>query len=79
MTVIELADDSKFVDHLTEAGQKLAVVDFFATWYFHYFCWIFNWMIVWINLKKKRCGPCNMIAPFYKVIIAKRNHQFEKN
>jgi hypothetical protein len=38
MTVIELADDSKFVDHLTEAGQKLAVVDFFATWYFHYFC-----------------------------------------
>lgn len=32
MSVIELTDDSAFVDKLSEAGQKLVVVDFYATW-----------------------------------------------
>jgi thioredoxin len=32
MSVIELADDSAFMDKLSEAGQRLVVVDFFATW-----------------------------------------------
>ena len=49
MTVIELEDDSVFADKLSEAGQRLVVVDFFATW----------------------CGPCNMIAPFYKQLSTK--------
>jgi thioredoxin len=49
MTVIELEDDSTFADKLSEAGQRLVVVDFFATW----------------------CGPCNMIAPFYKQLSTK--------
>ena len=32
MSVIEVTDDSSFVDKLSEAGQRLVVVDFFATW-----------------------------------------------
>lgn len=43
-SVIELQDDSEFTTHLGEAGAKLVVVDFSATW----------------------CGPCTMIAPFFK-------------
>ena len=43
-SVIELQDDSEFTTHLSEAGSKLVVVDFSASW----------------------CGPCTMIAPFFK-------------
>lgn len=49
MTIIELNDDSSFTDKLVEAGQRLVVCDFFATW----------------------CGPCNMIAPFFKQLSTK--------
>lgn len=44
MSIIEINDDASFADKLSEAGQRLVVCDFFATW----------------------CGPCNMIAPFFK-------------
>ena len=32
MTIIELEDDSAFAEKLANAGQKLVVIDFFATW-----------------------------------------------
>jgi thioredoxin len=32
MSVIELSDDSVFMDKMSEAGSRLVVVDFFATW-----------------------------------------------
>ena len=49
MTIVELSEDSSFTEQLSEAGQRLVVVDFFATW----------------------CGPCNMIAPFFKQLSTK--------
>lgn len=49
MNFAELTDDSAFTDKLVEAGQRLVVCDFFATW----------------------CGPCTMIAPFFKQLSTK--------
>jgi hypothetical protein len=33
MTVIEIRGDSDFQTHMRDAGGKLVVVDFSATWY----------------------------------------------
>lgn len=49
MSLIEINNDSLFVENMTTAGNRLVVVDFFATW----------------------CGPCNMIAPFFKQLTSK--------
>ena len=32
MTVIQVANDAQFLNELHDAGVKLVVVDFFATW-----------------------------------------------
>lgn len=49
MSLIEINNDSVFVENMSTAGNRLVVVDFFATW----------------------CGPCNMIAPFFKQLASK--------
>lgn len=49
MSLIEINNDSLFVENMSTAGNRLVVVDFYATW----------------------CGPCNMIAPFFKQLASK--------
>ncbi|RNA02775.1 thioredoxin 1, partial [Brachionus plicatilis] len=49
MSLVEINNDSVFVEKMSTAGNRLVVVDFFATW----------------------CGPCNMIAPFFKQLTSK--------
>ncbi|CAF0996877.1 unnamed protein product [Brachionus calyciflorus] len=49
MSLVEISSDATFAEKITDAGSKLVVIDFFATW----------------------CGPCNMIAPFFKQLTTK--------
>jgi len=57
MPVREISNDSLNTE-LTAAGDKLVMVDFFATWFeLFYFIFLWNYFIL-------RCGPCKNIAPY---------------
>jgi thiol-disulfide isomerase/thioredoxin len=58
MPVREISNDS-LNGELTSAGDKLVIVDFFATWFeLSYFILYYS-----INHFIYRCGPCKTIAP----------------
>ncbi len=48
----EIKDLAEFKAKLAEAGSKLVVVDFFATWYGHCFCSIYIRLISNVSLPK---------------------------
>jgi thiol-disulfide isomerase/thioredoxin len=56
MPVREISNDS-LNGELTSAGDKLVMVDFFATWFVLYLLFPINYS------NYNRCGPCKNIAP----------------
>ncbi len=57
MPVREISNDS-LNGELTAAGDKLVMVDFFATWFERFSLTLFHLILIF------RCGPCKTIAPF---------------
>lgn len=66
--VIVVPTDAEFSQHLKNAGNKLVVVDFFASWYDAVKIHILSLDYFLFPL---RCGPCRTIAPKYEEFAAK--------
>lgn len=60
---ISVPKDEKFLEYMNEAGDKLVVVDFFATWFYSICNLVMSFFF--------RCGPCRAIAPFLEQMAAK--------